>query len=150
MALEDVDHSREVSQRSRQAIDLVDHHDVDPAGLDVGQQPLERRPVHVATGEGGIVVVVGHRNPALRALAGDVGVAGVTLGVDGVVLLVEPLVGGLAGVDGAAQAALQSFAHRRPPCFFGFFCLAGAFTPKKSGPDQRVPVISRAIMDRLG
>jgi hypothetical protein len=65
--------------------------------------------------------------------------AGIPLGVDGVVLVVQALVGGLAGVDRAAQAALHSLAPRRPP----FLGLAAALSPKKSGPDQRMPVISR-------
>ena len=40
MALEHLDHLREVSEAARQAIDLVDHHDVDQVALDVGQQAL--------------------------------------------------------------------------------------------------------------
>ena len=118
VALEHLDHAREVGERSRQAIDLVDHHDVELAGLDVGEQPLQGRAVHVAARVGGIVVVIGERDPALGALAHDVGMTGIALGVDGVVLLVEPLLRGLAGVDGAAQAPGQVRAHRRPPGFF--------------------------------
>ena len=151
VALEHLDHLGEVGEASGQAVDLVDDHDVHLAGLDVRQQAFEGRAVHVAPGVGGVVVVVRDRNPALRALAGDVGMARVALGVDGVVLLVQPLVGGLAGVDGAAQAALQDVAHRRDPFFLaGFFAAAGALSPKNSGPDHRVPVISRAIIERLG
>ena len=64
------------------------------------------------------------RDPALGALARDIGMTGIALGVDGVVLLVEPLLGGFAGVDGAAQPSGEVRAHGRPPraffCFFGF------------------------------
>ena len=149
MALEHVHHLGEVGQASGQAVDLVDDHDVHLAGLDVRQQAFEGGAVHVAPGVGGVVVVVGDRNPALGALADDVGVAGIALGIDGVVLLVQPLVGGLACVDGAAQAALQGLAHRLAP-FFLAGAFVGALSPKNSGPDHRVPVISRAIIERLG
>jgi hypothetical protein len=88
LAFEHLHHLREVGQAARQPVDLVDHDDVDLARLDVGHQPLERRALHVAARERRIVVVVGHRNPPLGPLAGDVGMAGVALGVDGVVFLV--------------------------------------------------------------
>jgi hypothetical protein len=41
-------------------------------------------------------------------------------------------------------APLQGIAH------FDFLAGVGAFRPKNSGPDQRVPVISRAIIDSVG
>src|SRR4029079_4994574 len=46
-------------------------------------------------------------------------------------VLLQPVFGGLAGVDGAANLR-----HRSQP-----------LTPKNRGPDQRAPVISRAIAD---
>jgi hypothetical protein len=116
VALEHFDHLGEVRQAARQAIDLVDDDHVDLAGLDVRHHAAKRRTFHVAAGEGRIVVVVGYWNPALGALAGDVGMTGVALGIDGVVFLVQPFVGGFARVDRAAHAALQDFAHR-PPLF---------------------------------
>src|SRR5256885_6673738 len=36
---------------------LVDHDAVDPAGLDVGHKPLDRRPIHVAARVAAVVVV---------------------------------------------------------------------------------------------
>jgi hypothetical protein len=63
-------------------------------------------PLHVATGERRIVVVVGHRNPALGALARHVGVTGIALGIDRVVFLIQSFFTGLAGVDGASHAPL--------------------------------------------
>ena len=51
-------------------------------------------PVHVAAGVGRVVVVVGDWDAALGVLAHDVGVPGIPLRTDGVVLLVQPLVGG--------------------------------------------------------
>jgi len=55
-------------------------------------QALQGRALGVAAGVAGVVVVVGHRNPSLGALAGDEGVPGFLLRIDGVELLVEPLV----------------------------------------------------------
>lgn len=66
------------------------HHDVELASLDVGEQPLQCRAVHVTTRVGGIIVVIVERDPALGMLARDVGVTGIALGIDVVVLLVEP------------------------------------------------------------
>ena len=63
LAFEHFDHLGEVGQAARQAVDLVDHHDVDLAALDIGHQAFQPRPIRVAAGETGVVVVVGHRNP---------------------------------------------------------------------------------------
>jgi hypothetical protein len=76
VALEDFDQPGEVGQAPGQAVDLVDHDDVDLAGLDVGQQALQSGPLEVAAGEAGIDVVVGDGDPPFRALAGHVGQAG--------------------------------------------------------------------------
>jgi hypothetical protein len=59
LPLEDFDQPGEVGQAAGQAVDLVDHHDVDLAGLDVGHQALQSGPIHIAAGEAGIDVVVG-------------------------------------------------------------------------------------------
>jgi hypothetical protein len=83
--------------------------------LDVGYQSLECGPLHVAAGESWVVVVVGHSDPALGALAGDVGMPGVALGINRVVFLVQSFFAGLACVDRAAHAAFQYFAHLEPP-----------------------------------
>ncbi|KRH78602.1 hypothetical protein FERRO_15930 [Ferrovum sp. JA12] len=149
IALEHLDHLGEVREAARQAVDLVDDDHIDLAGLDVGHQSSQRWAFHVAAREGRIIVVVCHRNPSLGALAGDVGMPRITLCVDRVVFLVQPLVGGLARVDRAAHTAFQCFAHRQPP-FLEVGFVADGLSPKNNGPDHRVPVISRAIMERLG
>ena len=38
-------------ERLRQPVDLVDDEDVDPAGPDIGEQALQRRPLHIAARE---------------------------------------------------------------------------------------------------
>ncbi len=136
MPLEDFDQSGEIAKTAGQPVDLVHHDDVDLAGLDVSHQAFEARPFHIAAGEAGIDVVVGHWNPALGALAGDVGQSGILLRIEGIEGLVETLVAGNAAIDGAAFWGNK--VHFRPP-----------FTPKKAGPDQCVPVIARATADRL-
>jgi len=51
MSIEKLDELGEIGQGSGQAVDLVDDDDVDPALLDVGEQLLERRPLHGAARE---------------------------------------------------------------------------------------------------
>ncbi len=103
--VEDLDQLREIHQRAAEAVDLVDHDDVDQPVLDVGDQLLQRGAVQRAAGEAAVVVAVAQADPALGLLAGDVGLAGLPLGVEAVELHVEPFLARLAGVDGAAQAA---------------------------------------------
>jgi hypothetical protein len=71
-------------------------------GLDVGHQAAQARALHVAAGVAAVVVAVVQRHPAFVPLAGDEGQAGIALGFEAVVFLVEPFVAGFAGVDGAA------------------------------------------------
>ena len=59
--VERLHHLGEVEQRSAEPVHLVHDDAVDLAGLDVGQQAFERRPVHVAAGETAVVVAVGER-----------------------------------------------------------------------------------------
>ena len=50
-----------------------------------------------------IVVMVGHKPPALAGLAADIGLARFPLGIERGEGKVEVMLGRLAGVDGAAQ-----------------------------------------------
>ena len=141
-AVEHFHHAREVGERAAEPVDLVDHHDVDAAGVDVGQQALERGPLHVATGEATVVVVIRHRNPALVRLALDEGVTGLLLRVDRVEGLVEAFIAGDPAVDRATFGRGQDGSvHRLPPL--------PAVSPKNFGPDHCVPVMCRAVADRL-
>ena len=115
VAVEHLDQLREVHQRARQAVDLVDHHHVDQSVLDVGQQPLQGRAVQRAAGDAAVVILVADQHPAFRALAGDIGLAGLALGVEAVELLLEAFLGGFAGVDGAAELAGGRLGHARLP-----------------------------------
>ena len=136
--VEHLDELREVHQRPRQPVDLVDHHDVNQPLLDVGEELLQTGPLQRAAGEAAVVVGVADQRPSLRALAGNVGLAGLALGLQRVELLVEPLLGGLAGVDRAPELAGDGLRHAARPW---------RLTPKKMRPFQRVPVIARAMAE---
>src|ERR1700731_4879109 len=51
MGVEDVDDLGKICERPRQSVDLVDNDGLNPAGLDVLQKPLERRPLHRPAGK---------------------------------------------------------------------------------------------------
>jgi hypothetical protein len=40
LASKALDDLREIEQRARQPVDLVDHHDIDLTGADIGKKPL--------------------------------------------------------------------------------------------------------------
>jgi hypothetical protein len=82
MGLEQFDQLGEVCQRAGEAIDLVDHHHIDFAGAHRGQQRLQGRAVERSAGDAAIIVMVGHKPPALAGLAADIGLAGVALGIE--------------------------------------------------------------------
>jgi hypothetical protein len=71
--LEELDELGEVREGPGQAIELVDHHDIDKAGPDVGQEPLQGRAVDRGAGEAAIVIAGRECPPALMGLALDVG-----------------------------------------------------------------------------
>src|SRR5262249_37397408 len=111
---------------------------VDLPYRDVGQQLLQRGPVHVAARVAAVVVAVGQAAPAFLRLALDIRLGGLALRVQGVEFLVEPLLRRLPGVDGAADAAVELAwfgVHGLPP--FGA-------RPKKRKPLVCVPVIALA------
>src|SRR5208283_5425232 len=101
----------EISQRSRQAIDLVDDDRVNLASANVVQQPLQRRAIHRAPGIGSIIVERGENRPTFVLLAGDVGLAGFALRIERIELLLEALLRRFAGVDGAADPCARRRTH---------------------------------------
>ena len=171
MGLERLDQLGEVGERAGQPIDLIDDDHVDPSRLHIDEQLLQSRPIHRAAGEAAVVVTIPNQSPALVRLALDVGLARLPLGVEGVEVLFEPLVGRDPRIDRAAQAAsCQSDPSWRasPPTRHSLLAVGGrsfplfrrsapssaaaAFpcrSPKKRWPFQLVPVIALAIWDRL-
>ena len=143
MAVEQLDQLGEVRQRAGQAVDLVDDDDVDLAGSDVVQEPLQGRAVGLAAGVAAVIVSGSDQGPAGMGLAADIGLRGIILGVERVEVLLEPLVGRDAGVDGAADRLDAAFFTAVPS-------MPLSRRPKNLGPFQRVPVIAKATLDRLG
>ena len=83
----------EVGKRSRQPVDLVDDDDVDPAGPDIVQQLLERRPLHRTARKAAVVIAFSDELPSLMGLALDIGLGSLSLVVEGVEVLLETGVG---------------------------------------------------------
>jgi hypothetical protein len=96
-----IDDAGKVEQRAGEAIHLVDHNAVGASGANVGEELLERGAVHVGAGIAAVIVVSGRQRPAFGTLAGDEGLGGITLRIEGVEVLFETFFGGLAGVNGA-------------------------------------------------
>ena len=71
--------------------------------LDVGKQPLQRRTLQRGARNAAVVIAVRDQDPALGALAGNIGLAGLALGIEAIEFLLQPLLAGFAGVDRAAE-----------------------------------------------
>src|SRR5436309_5703176 len=76
LGVEEFDQPGKIGQRAGQPVDLVDDHDVDPAGSDIGDQMLQSGSLQIAAGEPAIVIAGSEQYPALVALAADEGLAG--------------------------------------------------------------------------
>jgi hypothetical protein len=64
---------------------------------------LQRRAVEGGAGQAAIVIPGPDQPPALVGLTPDIGFAGLALGIEGIELQVEIMLGGFARVDGAAE-----------------------------------------------
>src|SRR3954447_26193906 len=142
VGIEDLDELGEVGERAGQPVDLVDHHHIDEPRADRCQEPLQSRPLERSTREAAIVEALLDQAPALLGLALHVSSPGLALRIERVEVLLEAVLGRHTGVDGAAQRLRTGFDHRPQPFW--------SRRPKKRGPFQRVPVIARATLERLG
>jgi hypothetical protein len=124
--VEPVHHLREVEERSRQAIDLVDDHDVDALGVDIVEEALERRALDVGAREAAVVIAPVDQRPALAL---RVRLTGFMLGVEGVELLLEPVGRRLAGVDRAAPSRRRDL------------LMDACWLPMRSGASSRSPIV---------
>src|SRR3989440_6559244 len=113
LCVEELDQPGKIGERAGQPVDLVDDHDVDPAGPDIADQILQRRSLYITAREPAIVIAGFGQYPALAALAADEGLAGFALRRERVEFLLQPFLGGFAGVDRATSAARVSSRHRR-------------------------------------
>jgi hypothetical protein len=103
MTLEQLDELVEAEQRAGKPVDLIHNDDVDPTSFNVGEKAFEGRAIKRPTVHATIVVTVGNQDPAFPSLAGDIGLAGLSLGVQRVELHLQAFLAGLAGVNRAAQ-----------------------------------------------
>ena len=79
MGVEDLDQLGKIGERTGQPVDLVDHHDIDPARPHLGEQRLQGRAVERGSGQAAVIIVLGHQPPALAGLAADIGLTGFPL-----------------------------------------------------------------------
>src|SRR5271169_6177444 len=138
--VEDLDDLGEIGERAGQPVDLVDDHDIDAPRRDVGEQPLQSRPTHRRAGEPAVIITRAQAHPAFVALAGDEGLAGLALRLQRIEFLFEPLLGGFAGIDGAANPCVPPCAaagwSRHRPALAPAKAPARLVRPKNRGPDQ--------------
>ena len=122
-----------ITDGSGQSVDLVNHDDVDQPGFTVGKELLKRRAFHIAAGISSVVVTSREADPSVGFLTGDIGFASLPLSIQTVEFLIQSFLNGLACVNRASLLWNRLHHHH--------------FTPKKSLPFQRVPVISRAMAE---
>ena len=142
-------------------------------GLDVGQQPLKRWPFRRSSGIAAVIIEGGKGNPALVPLTLYICVTGLALGMQGIEILFQSLLGGFwcksrserlwwgmerayarrlptlvfRGETGAASASgTASNLLRRGPAAF-LFEDGARLMPKKAYPFQLVPVIALATAE---
>src|SRR5262245_50553368 len=83
------------------------------------------------------------QRPAGMSLAADVGLRRIILRIQRVEVLVQAGLGGDPGIDGAAHLLSSCRSHGL------VFTAALSRRPKKRGPFHLLPVIAKAILDRL-
>src|SRR5262249_8487165 len=144
---EDFDDLGKISQRAGEPVDLVDNDRIDPTRRNVGEQPLQSRPIHRRAGEPAVIIACTQANPAFVPLAGDEGFTGLALCLQRIELLLEPLLGGFAGVNRTADGSAPPRRRwlRQWPASARNEPRARLVVPKNRGPDQCVPVIRSAI-----
>ena len=122
-----------ITDGSGESVDLVNHDDVDQPGFTVGKELLKRRAFHIAAGISSVVITSREADPSVGFLAGDIGFTSLPLSIQTVKFLIQSFLNGLACVNRASLLWNRLHHHH--------------FTPKKSLPFQRVPVISRAMAE---
>jgi hypothetical protein len=112
--VEDLDDLGKIGERAGQPVDLVDDDGVDPSCSNIGEQLLQSGAIHRRTGEPAVVISRAQADPAFVPLAVDEGLAGFTLRLQRIELLLEPLLGRFAGVNRTADGSV-------PPCCGSWF-----------------------------
>jgi len=103
MGIEQLNDLGEISERAGEPIDLVNQHNVDRPRPDIGQELPHGRTLERGAGECTIVVAVREQALAFVRLTLYICLAGLALGIERGKGKVEVMLGGFAGIDGAAQ-----------------------------------------------
>ena len=119
----------EVRDGTGKSVQLVEDNQINQASLRVGHQLFQCRAIHVTAGESVIIVTLRQTDPAAAFLTGHICLPGFALGIDGIEIFFLAILHRFPAVDGASYLFLHYF------------------TPKKSLPFQRVPVIFRATAE---
>ena len=91
--IEDLDDLGKIGERTGQPVDLVDDDNIDPSRREIGEQLLQSGPIDRGAREPAVIISLGQTYPALVPLAGDEGLAGLTLRLQRIELLLEPFLG---------------------------------------------------------
>src|ERR1019366_5097537 len=127
-----------VGQRTCEPIDLVHHDRIHLAVSDVGHQFFQSWPIHIAARESAVIVLGAEDNPSFVLLRMNIRLASLALCIERIKGLVQTFFGGFASIDRALDARRHAASSD-----------LRFFKPKNAVPDQRVPVMSRAISERL-
>ena len=101
-----------------QAVELVDHDDIHLALTDAREKRLKCRTFNRPARETSIIIVGLDELPAFVGLALDLGLCRLVLGIERVEVLVELVIGGLPGIDGATKDLPLVKRHGAPPASF--------------------------------
>ena len=146
--IEPFDDLSEISEGSGKSVDLIDDHDIDPALVDIGKEPLNGWSFEGGSRETAIVIQGGEGNPTLAGLTQYIGLASLALGIQRVEGLFETLLSRFARIDCAPNLLLGYGAT--PSDDSPRLERAGRSSiPKNRGPDHRVPLMARATSERL-
>src|SRR5271165_582858 len=115
MLVKEFDQLGEIGERPGQPVDLVDHDDVHFAGPDLCEKLLQGRAVKGGTGKRAVIIVPADQVPAFVRLALDIGLTSLALGVEGIELEVQIMLGGFSRVDRAAEKLLARLIHGLNP-----------------------------------
>ena len=93
MRVEHLYHLCEVGERAGQAVNFVDHHDLDQTPIDISQQALQCGSFHGATRQTAVVVRGLEQTPSFTGLALDECFARLALGVQRIEVLLQSFLG---------------------------------------------------------
>ena len=150
MGIQHIDDLGEIGERPGKAIDLVNERNLNLASLDIGEEPLQGRALYLVARELSVVVHLGKRDPSGVTLARDVGLTGFALRIERVESCSSHCrtTCGCRSRSGKSRRTSGDQASACSPSALSTERPAHFLKPKKRGPDQWAPVISRATIVR--